>query len=346
MSGGTDSSAAALLLSEQNYDVVGVTLKLWEYEDDGGKGKCCTPEDVRDARQVAFALDIPFYVRDYSDEFSNDVVDYFTDEYLRGRTPNPCVVCNDKIKFHYLDLLCQDAGADFVATGHYARLVRDQDNGEMQLWRGKDKTRDQSYFLYRLSQRHLQKLMFPLGELEKSEIRALLLQRGMNTANKAESREICFVENKRYAEFIEKRSKQKIAGGSIVTTDGESLGTHEGIHAYTVGQRKGLGIAAKEPLYVTKIDAEKNRVIVGSKHQAFRSGCDVQDVRWIQSKDQNIKNLQVQLRYRGSAVDATIEQVNDNNYRVEFVDGNQVPTPGQAAVFYDGERTLGGGFIK
>ncbi len=345
MSGGTDSSAATLLLHRSGYEVVGIILKLWQYPEDAGSGRCCTPEDVRDARKIAAQLEIPFYVRDYSKTFANEVVNTFTADYLRGRTPNPCVVCNDKIKFHFLDLLANDVDADYVATGHYARIKQDKTTGEYQLWRGVDETRDQSYFLFRLTQEKLARLIFPLGEMCKQEVRQLLRQANCSAADKPESREICFVDGKDYASFVEARATTAIARGSIVDEQQRVLATHQGIHRFTVGQRKGIGVASPQPLFVTKIDAATQQVHVGSRETALKSGCRLEQLSWIGKPLKDNSDVQLQLRYRGRPIEAKITTLDKCEMQLHFRKTKEIPAPGQAAVLYDGERVLGGGWI-
>jgi tRNA-specific 2-thiouridylase len=266
-------------------------------------------------------------------------------------------MCNDKIKFSLLDLLAGEIAADYMGTGHYARVHYDESNREYQLLRGVDESRDQSYFLFRLGQNRLRRTLFPLGELRKQEVREILRAAQIGTPNKPESRELCFVENDLYAEFVEQQVQEKlktrIRSGKIVNEAGETLGTHDGIHRFTVGQRKGIGIAAPEPLYVTRIDGENHTVVVGNKTAAYQDHCVVETVNWISEASRFPTDLQVQLRYRGTPIEAKIEQLSEHSndhssgasYRLQFQDKSHLPTPGQAAVFYDGERVLGGGWI-
>lgn len=349
MSGGIDSTAAALLLKQQGYDVIGITLKLWEYESCDNSSKCCTPEDVRDARQVAAALNIPFYVRDFRQRFADEVVDYFTQSYLRGQTPNPCTVCNDKIKFKLLDVLASQIDAELLGTGHYARKIFNPSTQELELHRGVDPSRDQSYFLFRLNQALLQKLIFPLGDLQKSEVRELLRQAGVGRADKPESREICFVENGNFASFIEKRAPEKIVAGNFVNAAGEVLGQHQGLHQFTLGQRKGLGVAspvADSPYYVIELRPQSAEVVLGYKADLLKTGCDVEQITLISAKTPPPTQAEVVLRYRGTPIPVDITWHSPTTAHLTFLTGKEVPAPGQAAVLYAGSQVLGGGFIS
>ncbi len=352
MSGGVDSSVAALLLKESGYDVVGVTLKMWvdpSFEEEtglAGKG-CCSYEAVQDAKEVASLLDIPHYVLNMRALFYKNIVCNFTSEYLQGRTPNPCVECNRTIKFSSLFQKARGLGVNLLATGHYARIKYDPDNNYYKLLRGLDHQKDQSYMLYVLTQRELAAILFPLGSKTKSEIRALAEKANLQVANKEESQEICFIPDNNYRSFMERMCPEAVCPGEIVTTTGEKLGRHQGIAFYTVGQRKGLGITYCEPLYVVSIDASKNQVIVGPESEIFSFGLTVDNLNYIAGiEPDKVMEIEVKIRYRASAVQATLYPPEKGIARVIFKEKQKAITPGQSAVFYIGEEVLGGGIIK
>ena len=342
MSGGVDSSVAAGLLVEAGHEVIGLAMKTHSEAPKQNRA-CCTPDDMRDARRVADTLGIPFYVLNYEELFAEAVVAPFVQAYREGRTPNPCVECNDKVKFVPMLARARLLGAEKLATGHYARIEPGED-GLLSLYRGRDSRKDQSYFLYRLSQDQLQDLMFPLGHMTKDEVREHARRLGLNVAEKAESQEICFVGAGGYTEVVEKMSGA-MRPGSIVDEKGQTLGTHEGIHRYTVGQRRGLGISAPQPLYVTGVDAEKNLVHVGERSALLSTSVDVESVHWTREPPPLGDLISVQQRYREVAKPAVLRAC-ESSIRVHFQEPTMRGAPGQAAVFYDGDRVVGGGTLK
>ena len=357
MSGGVDSSVAAALLVEQGYDVVGVTMQLLDYGrneascDPNAKfDTCCSLDDVADARLVAHALGIPFYVLDYQDDFRENVVDYFTREYLRGRTPNPCVACNTFLKFDHLMDRAARLGCDFVATGHYARIDRDTQTGHYRLLKGIDERKDQSYFLYSMTQERLGRILFPLGGYTKPEVRALADRFGLLNAAKKESMEICFIPGNDYAAFIEKHADPSaIIRGNVVHEDGTVLCGHEGIHKFTVGQRKGLGFASGAPLYVTSIDPATGEVRVGAESHLMRSAFGISKFHRVRPFDETAE-YDVKIRYRATPARGTLEAsplAQDPSAPVcfRFTQAQRSVSPGQIAVLYRGDEVLGGGFI-
>jgi tRNA-uridine 2-sulfurtransferase len=346
MSGGVDSSVAAARLSETD-EVVGVTLHLWDYPDDGplgGRGRCCAPEDQYDARRVAHALGFPHFTFDRRELFARAVVTPFVDAYVAGETPSPCTACNRGVKLAELFALADRLGASHVATGHYARIVRDS-VGVARLATGTDSKKDQSYFLYASPRPWLERLIFPLGESTKLEVRAEAVRRNLPGAEKDESQELCFVGGKPHAHaaFVADRAADRIRPGLIVDGDGAALGTHDGVHRFTVGQRKGLGVAAGRPVFVTRIDATTATVHVGDSAALGSIGAELADVSLADGVSLPLRAT-VRVRYRHEGQAATID-VQAGGARVAFVDPVQAVTPGQVAVFYDGERVLGGGRI-
>lgn len=349
MSGGVDSSVAAAVLIEQGYEVIGITMQLWDYSQnesscnpDAKFDTCCSLDDVADARMVAHRLGIPFYVLDYQDEFKKDVVDYFTDEYLLGRTPNPCVACNTFLKFDKLMERAERLNCDYVATGHYAQISFDEEAKEFKLLKGVDAQKDQSYFLYGITQERLAKILFPVGGMTKAEVRTVAERYGLVNAQKKESMEICFIPNNDYSKFIEKRADQnKIIKGEIIHEDGTVLGKHDGIHKFTVGQRRGVGIAAGAPLYVTRIDPATGNVFVGDEKHLYHDGFSFKNFHWIR-KLQDKNDLQIKIRYRSVPTPALLD---DTSYEVKFDKPQRAVTPGQIAVLYRGNEVIGGGFI-
>jgi tRNA-specific 2-thiouridylase len=354
MSGGVDSSVAAALLIEQGYEVIGVTMQLWDYSKNQADycdptekfDTCCSHDDVADARAVAATLGMPFYVLDYEDDFKTNVVDYFTSEYLRGRTPNPCVACNTFLKFDRLMDRAARLGCDFVATGHYARIGRSED-GVYSLLKGRDPLKDQSYFLYSMTQERLQRTLFPLGDLTKPEVRAHADRLGLATASKKESMEICFVPGNDYAAFIRDRvSPEQIIRGEIVHEDGRTFGSHDGIHHFTVGQRKGLGFAAGDPLYVTKIDPETGRVFVGPRESLLKTSFGIANFHLVRSL-RGDEAFKARIRYRSREATGRLVIGAKSAGAASFVfDEPQLSvTPGQIAVLYQGDEVVGGGTI-
>ena len=349
MSGGVDSSLAAALLKKEGYQAIGVTFRMWPKEECGSSfGRaCCNLEAVTRARAVAGDLGIPYYVVDFSEEFKRSVIDYFCEEYLIGRTPNPCVVCNEKIKFGKLLEKARSLGASSVATGHYANSSYDKKSGRYLLKEGKDKAKDQSYFLFGLSQDQLKSAVFPLGGLTKTKVRALAKKMRLKTFDTVSSQDICFVQDMDYADYIKKKTGIEVAPGDIVDSLGKVLGRHKGIPFYTIGQRRGLGIAAKEPLYVTGIDIEKNRVIVGDRGDVMKKGLIAERMNWIAVEDigKPIK-VMARIRYNSKKAKATVTKAGKDSVMVDFNEPQAAPTPGQAVVFYDKDIVIGGGWIK
>ena len=363
MSGGVDSSVAAALLKEQGYDVVGIMLRLWsepaagDEDADGGEpaveNKCCSLESMSDARHVAAQLDIPFYVVNVEQPFQQTIVDYFYDEYAAGRTPNPCLRCNRHIRFTLLLERALALGAEYLVTGHYVRVDDDPATGLRRLRRGLSDEKDQSYVLHVLSQQQLRHALFPLGEYTKPQVRAMAAERGLPVAQKAESQEICFVAHndyrgfmRRYAEATGRAAPQP---GPILDEHGSQLGEHGGLAYYTVGQRKGLGIAAREPLHVLRLDAARNALVVGPAGRLERDCFEVQETTFTSGCVPEAPfEAQVKVRYKASPVPATVTPLPNRRARVELAAPQRAITPGQAAVFYGGEQgdeVLGGGLI-
>jgi tRNA-uridine 2-sulfurtransferase len=358
LSGGVDSSTAAALLKGQGHELVGFSMQLWNQRrinvgPDGEPlpSRCCSLDDLYDARAVAVKLGFPFYVVNLEDEFERDVVRPFVKSYLNGLTPSPCVACNSFLKFDKLVELAKNVDAEKVATGHYARVTYDEASGRWMLLRAVNRAKDQSYFLFELTQEQLSYALFPLGEMSKQEVREIAEAAGLPTAQKPESQEICFIPDGNYSRFIEKYLEEKktaaaLASGEIVSTSGEVLGTHPGIHRYTVGQRKGLGISAPEPIYVVQIDAGKNRVVVGNSNDLLKREMVVQRVNWIAIEDLTAPlSVTVKIRSRAEEAPATLTKNEDGSVSVGFAEAQRAVTPGQAAVFYDGDVVVGGGWI-
>ena len=346
MSGGVDSSATAALLVEQGYDVVGVTLKLWPQDCiSRAEDKCCGPQAVVDARAVCHKLGIPYYLIDEAADFQRLVINYFAAEYQAGRTPNPCVMCNEKLKFGTLIERARQLGAEYIATGHFARLER-RDDGRVLLKRGRDPRKDQSYFLFSLRQQQLAHALFPLGELTKNETREIARESHLKTADKEESMEICFVPDKDYGGFLRQANLVQKHQGEIVDLQGQVLGHHDGIEFYTIGQRKGLGIAAPQPLYVIELDPASNRVIVGDDSKLERAEFRVERCNWIPF-DTLPGPLEVtaKIRYNHPGAAATVTPAENNAATGKLHAPQRAITPGQACVFYQGDLVLGGGWI-
>jgi tRNA-specific 2-thiouridylase len=346
LSGGVDSAVAAALLVERGYEVVGVMLRLWVEPGSGEEqsNRCCTPEAVDRARRVAAQLDIPFYLVNAEAEFKACVVDYLVAEYGAGRTPNPCVRCNRAVRFGFLLDRALALEAEFLATGHYARVQ--QARGLYQLLRGLDPHKDQSYFLHALSQEQLARVLFPLGELTKKEVRAIARDRSLPVAEQPESQDLCFLADGDYRRFLQRRAPQLFQPGPICDTSGRVLGQHEGLPAYTIGQRKGLQISAVEPLYVLAIDPAENALVVGSAAELGRDECVVAGMHYIDGKlPTDPFNATAQIRYRARPVAVVVRPLPDRKVRVLFATSQRDITPGQFLVLYEGEVLLGGGTI-
>jgi tRNA-uridine 2-sulfurtransferase len=343
MSGGVDSSVAAARLIEQGFDVVGVTLHLWDYPDDGDvKSRCCAPEDIHDARRVCDLLGVPHFAFDRRELFQQEVVQPFVDEYLQGTTPSPCVRCNRSVKVKELVTIAGRLQASAVATGHYARV--DASGSVPQLLRGKDRNKDQSYFLHMLDSNTLRLMRFPLGEATKAEVREQALQLKLPGATKGESQELCFVPTGRYDAFVDERAAGRAKAGALLDFDGQEVGRHEGIHRYTVGQRKNLGVALGERAYVVEVDPEHGAVRLGSKEDLLARGAVLGE--FALAEDQKLPlRCEVAVRYRGQAFPATVEAA-EGGAQVVFDDPVSAVVPGQVAVLYAGERVLGGGVIR
>ena len=361
MSGGVDSSSAAALLKEQGHELVGFTMQLWNQRrhinvDENGDplpSRCCSLDDVYDARRVAEKLGFPFYVLNLEKDFERDVVEPFIQSYLSGETPIPCVACNSRLKFASLDKMAQSLGCDKVATGHYARVEYDEKANRYRLFRGKNHWKDQSYFLWELTQDQLSRAYFPLGEMLKSEVRDIAREANLYTAEKQESQEICFVPDGDYSGFIDRylehedRTEEIPSGGAIVNTKGEKLGSHSGIHRYTIGQRRGLGIAHEKPLYVVQIERLKNQIIVGEKEELSQGEFFAKGVNWVafDTPSEPVR-AEVKVRYRHEPATATIYALEDARARIVFDEPQRAITPGQATIFYHGDEVVGGGWIE
>ena len=344
LSGGVDSSVAAALLKEQGYEVIGLTLQLYDCEDGQSERSCCGLSGVSDARAAAGALGIPHYVLNGQDLFERRVLRYAWQEYDAGRTPNPCVRCNEWMKFGLLYEQARKLGADYVATGHHARIAR---NGSIQLLRGKDPGKDQSYFLFSLTPEQLAMSLLPIGDLSKSEVRELARQNGLPNADRLESQDACIAQRGDLAEALRRRFSGQSKPGVIKDADGKVVGRHEGVHRVTIGQRKGLGLAMGERRYVTHIDAASGTVTLGDKEQLETEGLRAAEVSWLAevAPEQTI-DAEVQIRYRHRAVPARVKRVSEHSAEVQFAQPQSAVAPGQAVVFYQGERVLGGGWIE
>jgi len=352
MSGGVDSSVAALILKRQGYDVTGATLQIWPDEPDEqvrADVGCCSLSAVDDARRVAAALDIPYYVLNFKSLFEGNVIDPFIQEYLRGRTPNPCITCNWKIKFEAMLEKALALEFDYLATGHYARVRFSEEKKEYELLGDSANRKDQTYALYRLNQHQLSHLLLPVADYDKAEIRRMAQDAGLPVAHKPDSQEICFVKDNDYANFIQSRTGEGSREGNFVGKDGKILGKHRGIIHYTVGQRKGIGIAAPEPLFVLAIDKDKNEVVLGSDSDLYRRALLAGQVHFISDlpRAENLPmHIEAKIRYSARAVPAVLQAAADGQVRVVFNEPVRAITPGQSVVFYQGDLVLGGGIIE
>jgi len=343
MSGGVDSSTAAYLLKEKGFDVVGVTMRLWK---EGGR--CCSLEDVEDARRVANKLSIPIYVLNLTEDFEREVVEYFCREYFNARTPNPCIICNEKIKFGVLLERAKKLDARFVATGHYAGVEHNPSNRRYCLKKGKDPKKEQSYFLFSLSQKQLSYTLFPLYHLTKKEVHKLAAHIGLPVHEKKESQEICFIPQKDYNKFLKERVSNYLKPGPILDKKGKVIGKHLGIHFFTIGQRRGLVGGRKKPLYVVEIKREENAIVVGEREDVYAKNMLVSNVNWVSiPAPKEPLRAKVKIRYQQPESPADIYPLDGNKKcRVNFLHPQWAPAPGQAAVFYEGDTLLGGGWIE
>jgi len=345
MSGGVDSSVAAALLKEQGYDVIGMMMRLWSEPGKEESNRCCTPDSMAQARRVAAKLDIPFYVVDAKDVFHDTVVQYFLDGYARGETPNPCLVCNRKIRWTFLLDHALAHGAEFMATGHYVRRAEGE-GGKIQLLRAVDRNKDQSYVLHVLNQDKLKHALFPVGDYPKPEIRQIAEKYGLPTASRKDSQDLCFLAGEDYRNFLQRNAAEMLKPGEIITRDGESLGEHNGLANYTIGQRKGLGLPSLVPLYVLGKNAATNALIVGTQDELGVGELTARDVNWLSSETPlEPFRAEVKIRYTAKEAWALITPLNGGQARVQFDAPQRDITAGQAAVFFQGDLMLGGGII-
>ena len=359
MSGGVDSSTVAALLQEQGRPVIGLTMQLWnqrrlpELQSDGpAQHRCCSLDDVYDAKRVAQHLKFPHYVVNFEQQFEDRVVRPFVEQYLSGRTPIACTNCNTDVKFEPLLRMARQIGAERLATGHYARIRKNEQTGLWELLRAHDDSKDQSYFLWGLTQDQLSRSEFPLGELTKDEVRAAARRTNLPVADKPESMELCFVPSGNYVQFIEAYSRESGSplsnrGGEIVDEEGTVIGRHQGVHQFTIGQRKGLGFAAGKPLYVLSIDRTNNRVVVGDDESLRTTTCEVENINWIAHVSSNdTVRAAIKIRHKHIPADATVLPLDTTHARITFDTPQRAITSGQGAVFYHGDRVLGGGWIR
>lgn len=346
MSGGVDSSTTAWLLKEDGYEVIGATMCIGTMDRaGGGPARCCSLSDIEDARRVALQIGIPFTVFHLREEFEKEVIDYFCEEYAKGRTPNPCILCNEKVKFGSFLRKALELEADLIATGHYARL--DSDQGHFFLKRGKDRKKDQSYVLFSLTQDQLGHALFPLGNFQKEDVRKKALQLGLLVHDKPESQEVCFIQDSSYHSFLSERLENSFGPGPIIDQQGNVLGTHKGIPFYTIGQRRGLRLARGKPLYVIRIDREKNAIVVGFEDEVYSDTFLVDSLNWMVPRGRvSFDHIQVKIRYNHPGSEATVSPRGENELEVKFKSPQKAIAPGQAAVFYDRETVMGGGWIK
>ena len=350
MSGGVDSSVMAALMIDAGYDVIAVTMRLGNHdtvEYDSEKPNCCSLEGVEDARYAAMQLGIPFYAVNHEDQFRQSIVDYFVDEYMVGRTPSPCVICNQELKFGTLVDLADQLDCEYIGTGHYAKIEQDPETGRYLLRKGSDLKKDQSYFLFSLTQSQLKRAIMPLGSLNKEAVRDIARRYKLKTAEKPESQELCFIADDDYKRFLKDRIPEQIQKGEIVDQNGEKLGHHKGIPFYTVGQRRGLGIAVGEPIYVTGIKTETNTIVVGQADELLRQSMIVNQLNWIPFENlaEPIR-AQIKIRYRDQGEMATVTPTVDGKVKVIFDQPRRAIAPGQAAVFYAQDLVIGGGWIE
>ena len=346
MSGGVDSSVAAALLKEQGYDVIGMMMRLWSEPGKEESNRCCTPDSMAQARRVAAILDIPFYVIDAKNVFRETVVEYFLEGYARGETPNPCLICNRKIRWTFLLDHALALGAEFMATGHYVRIRKDED-GKSELLRAVDKSKDQSYVLHVLSQEKLKYALFPVGDYPKTEIRQIAEKHGLPTATRKDSQDLCFLAGEDYRNFLKRNAAEMLKPGEIVMQDGRSLGGHNGLANYTIGQRKGLGVASPVPLYVLRKNAADNTLVIGTKDELGSTELTARDVNWVTGNMPTEPfRAEVKIRYTAKEAEALVMPIDENQVKVRFDAPQRDITAGQAAVFYQGDVLIGGGIIQ
>lgn len=346
MSGGVDSSVAAALLKEQGYEVIGMMMRLWSEPGKEDTNRCCTPDSMAQARRVAAKLDIPFYVIDAKDVFRETVVEYFLEGYVRGETPNPCLICNQKIRWTFLLDHALALGAEYMATGHYVRMMRNE-GGRINLLRAVDKSKDQSYVLHVLDQGKLKRALFPVGDYTKPEIRAIAEKYGLPTASRKDSQDLCFLAGEDYRNFIRRNAAEMLRPGEIVTRDGRSLGQHNGLANYTIGQRKGLGLASPVPLYVLGKNTGNNTLVVGAQDELGSLELNAHNVNWVSGETPGEPfRADVKIRYTAKEAKALVTPIGENQAQVQFDAPQRDVTAGQAAVFYQADTMLGGGIIQ
>ena len=348
MSGGVDSSVVAAILSNQGYQVFGLTMQLYNNQEKKSSKSCCAGQDIYDAKYVADKIGIPHYVLDYEKKFHDQVISPFIEAYKSGETPIPCILCNQTVKFSDLIKASKEIGADFLATGHYIqKIIKDN---QVRMYRAKDKSKDQSYFLFSTTINQLEYLSFPLGEYNKEQTRELALKYGLNVADKPDSQDICFVPNGDYASVIQKFRPDSFQKGNIKNLDGDVIGVHDGIINFTIGQRKGIKVSDKEALYVLKINSDKNEIIVGPKEKLGKKTISLKEINLLTNKEDLDQNLFVKVRSTGSLLEAKVDLINNNNAKVNLAIPEDGISPGQACVFYRkdqfGHKVLGGGWIK
>ena len=350
MSGGVDSSVAAAILLEKGYDVIGVTMQIWPEiaeEVKLSEGGCCSLSAVDDARRVADSLKIPYYVLNFKEVFEEKVINYFIDEYLKGKTPNPCIACNRHVKFESLLNKAVSMGIDYVATGHYAIIEYDETRNRYLLKKSVTEAKDQTYALYNLTQEQLSRVLMPIGDYSKDIVRQKAAELGLYVASKPDSQEICFVDDNNYGRFIEENTDQKIVPGNFVDTKGNVLGRHKGLIYYTVGQRKGLGIAFGKPMYVVGLDIKNNNVVLGDDKEVFYDKLTAYDLNFISIDGLNEPmKVKAKIRYSAKEADAIIIPIENGKVRVEFEVPQRAITPGQSVVFYEDDIVVGGGIIE
>ncbi|OOB79699.1 MAG: tRNA 2-thiouridine(34) synthase MnmA [Epulopiscium sp. Nuni2H_MBin001] len=348
MSGGVDSSVAAYLLQQQGYEVIGMTMQIWDKDtSEDREDSCCGLSAIDDARRVCQMLDIPHYVMNFRNDFKRDVVDYFINEYKKGRTPNPCIACNRYVKWESMLNKALQIGADFIATGHYANILKNPETGRYQLVQSKALAKDQTYALYNLTQHQLKHTLMPLGEYDKEEVRKIATEIGLLVANKPDSQEICFVPDNNYAKYIEETTGTKSEAGNFINKNGEVLGKHKGIINYTIGQRKGLGVALGKPVFVSNINVTDNTITLGDNQDLFTNVVYASNLNFMPfDRLESKMNISAKIRYSHSPSNCSIEMIDKDKIKCTFTTAQRAVTPGQAIVFYDTDKVIGGGTIE